>query len=100
MSKGETDIDVLILLTTVALAGFSLFMVSPAWGFFGICFIGSLGIWEFVSKVRTGKSLTQRFKALMRDPKKRWKAILAVVALDLFFIYLNLHLLCTKGIWG
>jgi len=98
INKAEADIDIILLLIPLALGVFAAFLVSPYWGYFSICFVGALGVWELVSKMRTGRTLTQRFKAVMKTENK-WKAIFLIFSLDLFFIYLNVHLLLSIGIF-
>lgn len=96
--RAETDVDVVILVGTLGIVLLALFLLSPFWGYFGLSFIAALGTWEAISKIRSGRTLTQRFKRVMASDK-RWIAVFAITALDIFFIYLNIHLLLSIGIF-
>jgi hypothetical protein len=91
------DLDILFLLISLAIGILGLFMLSVAWGMFGLCFAACLGIWEAVSKIRTGRTLTQRFKKLLKD--NSWKAYAAIIGLNIFWICLMIHLLRNGGLW-
>jgi len=96
-NKGNIDWDIIILLASLGIAVAGLFCLSPAWGFFGVCFASVLGIWEAVSKIRTGKTLTQRFKKLLAEHS--WKAYAGIIGLNTFWIALMIHLLHKGGLW-
>lgn len=88
-------LDVVILVGLLGMLVLSGYLLSPAWGFFLTTLAAALGTWEIVSSVRTGRTLTQRFrKVLQDDPKKAWFFIISLVA---FFSYLTFHLLVGKG---
>lgn len=91
MNQGESRIDLSILIGSLGLAIGACFLLSSFWGFFCVSFVMALGVWELISVIRSKRTLTQRFRQVMKDnPLKAW---IAIVALDLFFIYLNFHLL-------
>ena len=97
MICGETDIDLIILMVTIILAVISLFVLDVYWGWFGLCFATALGIWELIRKLRKDQTLTQKFRYMMENhPAQAW---FAIISLNLFFIYLNFHLLAKFGIW-
>lgn len=88
-------LDVIILLATLAFAVFCGYLVSPAWGHFLLSLSAILGIWELIAKIRTGRTLTQKFRKVMQEkPLIAW---LLIIGLNLFIAYLNFHLLAGKG---
>lgn len=91
----NSTLDVIILLVTLGFAVFCGYMVSAGWGHFFLSLSAALGIWELVSKMRTGRTLTQRFRKVMKEkPLLAWGLIIAI---NIFILYLNYHLLAGKG---
>jgi len=91
----NSTLDVIILVLALGMAVMGGYLVSPAWGFFLTSLAAALGVWEIIAKVRTGRTLTQKFRKVMREkPLIAWGFL---IALNLFIIYLNYHLLAGRG---
>ena len=96
MNKRLWDIiDLAILITPIVIADvYAWYIHQAGWGFFFLGFGLWLGICEIISKIKSGKTLTQNMKRLWRE--ERGKALILLGSISFFFIYLILHLTVIK----
>ena len=55
--------DVLVILLVLGLFVGLFWMVSPYWGYLWLTIAAVLALWEAIAKIRTGKTLSQRYWA-------------------------------------